>query len=79
MTLFDTERKGFEVITYRVLAYVLSFTFLRLHCFTYFIASPFFQNYVTYQRDNGFQYSLGAIAGILLIGSMAGNFLRDRM
>lgn len=62
-----------------MVTYVLSFTFVRLHSFIFFVTSPFLENYAFYQKRQGLQYNLGALVGILLVGALLGNLLANRV
>jgi hypothetical protein len=64
---------------YRVISFIVSFTFIRLHNFAFFLISPFNYTYTGLRKEFPFYYLIGAGIGIMLFGSLQGNLLVNKM
>lgn len=57
----------------------MSFTFMRMHQFAYFITTPFFMTYTKYRQEAPLEYLVGAVVGVMIFGVMVGNLLKEKI
>ncbi len=63
----------------RVITFIISFTFMKMHNFAYFVMTEFYYNYHTFQQDFPTEYIIGAMIGIMFFGCIHGNLLGNKM
>ena len=67
------------MLLYRVISFIVSFTFIRLHNFAFFLLSPFGFTYTMLKKDFYMYYLIGAALGIMVFGSLQGNVLANKL
>ena len=68
-----------KFVSCRVISFIVSFTFIRLHNFAFFMLSPFGLTYTGLRKQFTLYYLVGAAIGIMIFGSLQGNLLVNKM